>query len=246
MHLSSTWFVIALLALATIGAWLALARFNPNDRDTVACCAEDSGVQPAASAVTLAETQAPKSGERAWTPATGALDVEPSSSSPRIVRPTSEDEVAQLQPWFDDVFRPQMHLRNSGFVDLDWRLFEDLVSSYSSVDAPLRISIDLGISIPAELVIEDISRNEANTVTSVSGGVFRNGQRVGSAILRPSLERQEFRGYVRTSEGKFIFAPTPRPPAHVVYLNDWRSIKKADAEFLESDPDYKERNDELE
>lgn len=168
-----------------------------------------------------------------------------SSSAPQLVRPTPEGEIARILPWYDDVFRPKMHLRGSGFVDVDWRLFEDIVGSGALPYAPPRIGIDLGIAVPVVLVVDGIARNEANTVTGVSGEVFRDDRRVGSAVLRPSLERKQFRGYVRTPEGKFIIAPTPRPPAHVVYVNDWDSIKEADERFLTRDPDYIDRNDGL-
>ncbi|HZX25236.1 MAG TPA: hypothetical protein VFF18_17015 [Woeseiaceae bacterium] len=156
---------------------------------------------------------------------------QPSGEIKEIVRPADVDEVSGLSGWFDETFEPEMHLKVSAFIYIDWQLYEWVVDGRSGTEQPLRIRIDLGITEPVEMEVQEISWTTSNTVTSLSGPVYRNDVNVGSGVIRPAIHRKEFRGYIRLPEGKFVISPTPRLPTHIVYLNDWEAIRKADNEY---------------
>jgi len=156
---------------------------------------------------------------------------QPSGEIKEIVRPADFDEASGLSGWFDEIFEPAMHLRASAFIYIDWPLYERVLDGRSLTEEPLRIRINLGITEPVEMEVREISWTTSNTVTSLSGPVYRDGVNVGSGVLRPAMHRKEFRGYIRLPEGKFVISPTPRLPTHVVYLNDWEAIRKADNEY---------------
>jgi hypothetical protein len=153
----------------------------------------------------------------------------PSVELEEIIRPADIADATGLSGWFDEIFKPEMRVKASAFIYVDWRVFEQTADSRRTAGQPLRIRIDLGIAEPVDMTVEEISRTASDTVKFLSGPVWRDDANVGSAVLRPSLNRKEFRGYVRLTQGKFVIAPTPRLPTHVVYLNDWEAIRGADS-----------------